>query len=83
MLIVLQLREDLITYLKTHQLEKKWQKALSLFLQNPRHPSLHTELLVPKENLIYSFRIDRKYRALFYVHADYSIEIIAFTNHYQ
>lgn len=81
--VILPLRKDLSAYLKFHQLEKKWQKTQSLFTENPRHPSLHTELLIPKENLIYSFRIDRKYRALFYIHSDYSVEIIAFTNHYQ
>jgi len=33
--------------------------------------------------LIYSFRLDRKYRAIFiYVDTD-TIEIIAFTNHYR
>lgn len=81
--LVLPLRKDLIAYLKIHQLEKKWEKALFFFTKNPRYPSLHTELLVPKENLIYSFRIDQKYRALFFIHKNNSVEVIAFTNHYR
>jgi len=77
------LRADLVLYLKQHNLIKKWLKIEQLFQQNPRHPSLHTELLEPKENLIYSFRLDKKYRALFYVHEDKSIEVFAITNHYK
>lgn len=77
------LRKDLFTYLKEHGLLKKWEKIKKLFEENPRHPSLHTELLEPKDNLIYSFRLDRKYRALFIIHQDKSAEIIAFTKHYR
>lgn len=76
------LRSDIIIYLHKHRLEKKWQKVQWLFETNPRHPSLHTELLEPKENLIYSFRLDRKYRALFIVREDQVMEIINITNHY-
>lgn len=76
------LRPDIIAYLRKHHLEKKWQKAHQLFETSPRHPSLHTELLEPKENLIYSFRLDRKYRALFIVRANQVMEIINITNHY-
>lgn len=77
------LRKDIEEYLKTHGLTKKWEKARALFTANPRHPSLHTELLEPKVNLIYSFRLDQQYRALFLVHADASIEVIKVTNHYR
>ncbi len=77
------LREDIEEYLKAHGLTKKWQKARTLFTANPRHPSLHTELLEPKENLVYSFRLDQQYRAIFLVHDDDSIEVIKITNHYR
>lgn len=76
------LRRDIVEYLKEHSLLKKWDKAKKLFEENPRHPSLHTELLEPKENLLYSLRVDKKYRAIFYVHEDKSVEIIKVTNHY-
>ena len=51
-------------YLDKRGLLSKWYKAVILFEVNPRHPSLNTELMEPKEEMIYSFRIDKKYRAL-------------------
>ena len=77
------IRSDLEIYLQKHTLTKKYNKAKALFELDPLYPSLNTELLEPKDRLIYSFRLDRKYRALFiYVKKD-EIEIIAFTNHYK
>ena len=49
----------------------------------PSHPSLGTELLEPKHRLIYAFRIDKKYRALFIYLPDGKVEIIAVTKHYR
>lgn len=43
----------------------KSQKQFRLFVQNLFHPSLHTEKLKPKENNVWSFRIDRKFRVIF------------------
>lgn len=63
-------------------LEKKFAKALKLFVLNHRHPSLHTELLEPRHRGIYSFRIDRKFRALFFLTAN-GAEIFKITNHYK
>lgn len=77
------LRDDLSLYLKKHNLTEKYSKCKMLFQQNPFYPSLHVELLEPKHRLIYSFRLDRKYRALFIYTGDQEIEIIAFTNHYK
>jgi len=78
-----ELREDLKKYLKKHNLQKKYEKAKELFESDPFYPSLNTELLEPKDRLIYSFRLDRKYRALFIYTGKNEIEIIAFTNHYK
>jgi plasmid maintenance system killer protein len=80
---ILPLRADLERYVDRHQLRKKWNKQRSLFEQNWRHPSLHTELLEPHELHIYSFRLDRKYRAIFVFVDDTTIEIIDITSHYQ
>jgi len=77
------LRADLKDYIRSHGLFKKWGKAKNLFEQNPFHPSLNTELLEPKNRLIYSFRIDLKYRALFICLPGDKIEIIAITKHYR
>jgi len=76
------LRPDLLAFLKAHNLEKKWEKAAGLFEENLRHPSLHTELLEPGWRGIYSFRIDRKYRALFFMRQE-GAEIFQVTKHYK
>lgn len=66
---ILELRDDQIDYLNQRQLLKKYEKVKQLF--------------EPKHRLLYSFRLDRKYRALFaYVESE-TIEIITFTNHYK
>ena len=61
------LRLDLEMKVKKLGLSGKFAKARSFFENDPRHPSLHTELLGPKQLKIYSFRIDRKYRAQFII----------------
>ncbi len=76
------LRKDLNDYLEKHNLSKKWNKALKLFEQNISHPSLNTELLEPKSRGIYSFRIDKKFRALFFMVGS-EAEIFQITNHYK
>lgn len=76
------LSKRLKLYLDRHQLNKKFKKQIVIFQQNPRHPSLHTELLEPKSEEVYSFRIDRKYRALFII-VDSQVEIIDINDHYQ
>jgi len=78
-----ELRKDLKEYLKIHNLGKKFNKAKKLFENNPFHPSLNTEILEPKHLKIYSFRIDKKYRAIFIYIDNKEIEIIAITNHYK
>ena len=84
MIAILPLSPRLAARLKTYGLEKKFQKQCTLLSKNPKHPSLHLELLEPKQHGIYSFRIDRKYRGLFFFRQDkIAIEIIAVTIHYQ
>ena len=69
-------------YLKSRNLEKKFEKQTVLLLKNFKHPSLNTELLEPKVLGLYSFRIDRKYRAIFALHRE-EITIIDINDHYQ
>ncbi|MBU4421178.1 MAG: hypothetical protein KKH84_09285 [Proteobacteria bacterium] len=80
--LISELRDDIKKYIKKYGLSKKWEKAKKLFEKNPSHPSLNTELLEPKHRLIYSFRIDRRYRALFICLPEDTIEILAVTKHY-
>jgi len=49
----------------------------------PFHPSLRTELLESRKMKIWSFRIDKKYRALFIFLKKDVIEIIDVNDHYQ
>ena len=81
--LIAELRDDTKKYIKKHGLSKKWDKAKKLFKNNPFHPSLNTELLEPKHRLIYSFRIDKRYCALFISLSEDEIEIIAITKHYR
>ena len=81
--LISEVRDDIKKYIKQHGLSKKWEKAKKLFENDPSHPSLNTELLEPKHRLIYSFRIDKKYRALFISLSEDKIEILAITKHYR
>lgn len=76
------LREDLREYLKTRRLEKKWEKARDFFERDIGYSSLETELLEPRWRGVYSFRLDKKYRALFVITSN-EAEIIRITNHYK
>ena len=81
---ILPLSPKLKSYLKRHGLTLKFEKQAKLLTINPKHPSLNTELLEPRKHGIYSFRIDRKYRALFILRQDKSkIEVLAITLHYK
>ncbi len=76
------IRKDLQEYLLVRGLLKKWEKASRLFEENPRHPSLNTELMNLSWRGMYSFRIDRKYRALFFITKG-TVEVFQITNHYK
>ncbi len=77
------LRKELITYLKKRNLFTKWIKRSTLFVENHKHPSLNFELLEPKWRGIFSFRLDRKYRALCFVDKNGEMEVFQITNHYK
>lgn len=84
MLNILPFSKIVLKKVKIFGLGKKFNKQLTIFIKDPRYPSLHTELLEPKEHGIYSFRIDQKYRALFIFRDDKTtIEIINITSHYK
>lgn len=68
--------------LSKFRLAKKFEKQKALFEMNPAHPGLNTEKLEPKSVGLYSFRIDKKYRAIFRIRNG-TAEIIHITKHYQ
>lgn len=77
------LRPDLFRYIKRRGLIKKFSKQLTLFTNNPRYPSLNTEILEPRKLKLYSFRIDKKYRAIFIMMTPDEVEIVDVNDHYQ
>jgi len=77
------LNPEIENYLKKRKLDKKFKKQKKLFEKNPFHPSLKTELLEPRKLRIWSFRLDRKYRAIFIFRRKDIIEIIDVNPHYQ
>jgi len=81
-MLIRSLNDRLKVYLVRHQLERKFIKQIKLFQQNPQYPSLHTELLEPKSEGVYSFRIDRRYRVLFII-INSEAEIVEINDHYQ
>lgn len=80
---ILPLDTEIQNYLQERGLEKKFEKQKSFFEKNPFHPSLETELLEPREMRIWSFRVDRKYRAIFIFLSRDIVEIIDVNNHYR
>jgi plasmid maintenance system killer protein len=80
---ILPLSPRLTKYLQTRGLTAKFTKQAALFARDPRHPSLNTELLEPKHLKFYSFRLGRKYRAIFvYLPEEQGIQIIDINDHY-
>jgi len=77
------LHSEIQEFLKKRGLEQKFKKQKEIFIINPFHPSLNTELLEPRTMKIWSFRIDKKYRAIFIFLEKDLIEIIDINNHYQ
>jgi plasmid maintenance system killer protein len=77
------LRVDILDYLIKHNILKKWEKSEGLFNKNIKYPSLNIELLEPKWKGVYSFRLDKKYRALYFINKQGEAEIICVTNHYK
>jgi plasmid maintenance system killer protein len=79
----LPIHKDIAKYLKKHNLEKKFFKQLELLLINISYPSLEVELLEPKHLKLWSFRVDKKYRAIFIFRDTSRIEILDVNNHYK
>lgn len=80
---ILPLHPEIQKYIKKRKLERKFNKQKNLFEGNPFHPSLETELLEPRNMRIWSFRVDKKYRAIFIFRDKDAVEIIEVNNHYR
>jgi Txe/YoeB family toxin of Txe-Axe toxin-antitoxin module len=77
------LRKDLEDFLIKRNLVQKFIKQKILFEKDYSHPSLNTEKLkgTPSKIKIYYFRLDKKYRCLFFV-KDSQVEIFDINCHY-
>lgn len=80
---LLPLSKRLIRYLEKRKIQNIFEKQKILFENNPFYSSLQIEILEPKQLRIYSFRVTRKYRAIFIYRGNSVIEIIDINNHYQ
>jgi len=80
---ILALHPELREYLRRRRLTRKFIKQKRLFEKDVFHSSLRTELLEPKRMCIWSFRLDRKYRAIFIFKTKNAVEIIDINDHYQ
>ena len=80
---ILPIHKDISEYLEKRNLERKFIKQLTLLKANISYPSLEVELLEPKSLKIWSFRVDKKYRAIFIFRDSKVIEILDVNNHYK
>ncbi len=80
---ILPLRQELFSFLAKRKLAEKFLKQKDLFEADLRHPGLNMELLEPKHLRLWSFRVDRKYRAVFIFRNRDTVEVIDINNHYR
>ncbi len=77
------LNKYLQKYIAKKNLVKKFEKQARFLVENPSHPSLNLELLESRTAGRYSFRIDKKYRAIFIFTEPDQIEIVDINPHYE
>jgi len=80
---ILILHRELQEYLRRRGLTQKFTKQKRFFEKDVFYSSLKTELLEPRRMRIWSFRLDKKYRAIFVFRTKSSVEIIDINDHYQ
>ena len=80
---ILPVHKEIEEYINKRNIREKFEKQKAFFENNPVHPSLKTELLEPRKMKIWSFRVDKKYRAIFIFRRRNVIEIIDINDHYQ
>lgn len=81
-MILLPIHTEIVEYLEARQLVRVFEKQCRLFMSDSKHPSLHTEVLEPKQLKLFSFRVNKKYRAIFIYRGPDVAEILDVNNHY-
>jgi plasmid maintenance system killer protein len=82
-MILLPVHPEILEYVTYRRLLRTFQKQCRLFIANSNHPGLHTEVLEPAHLKIHSFRVNKKYRAIFIYRGPDVVEILDVNNHYQ
>lgn len=77
------LNKYLQRYVARKNLVQKFEKQARFLVENPSHPSLNLEILEPRSAGRYSFRIDKKYRAIFIFISSDEIEVVDINPHYE
>lgn len=77
------LNKYLQKYVAKKNLTRKFEKQVKFLIENPSHPSLNLELLEPRLAGHYSFRIDKRYRAIFIFIKPDEVEIVDINLHYK
>lgn len=80
---ILPLHPEIVSYLEKRKLVTKFEKQKRLFESNPFHPSLNTELTEPRAMKVWSFRVDRRYRAIFIFRDGKTVEVLDVNLHYK
>lgn len=80
---ILPIHPEIEEYLRDHKLVKKFEKQVKFLEKDTSYPSLDVEMLEPRHLKIFSFRVDKKYRAIFVFLRRDTIEIIDVNNHYR
>ncbi len=81
---ILPASELVLKKVSKYNLSKKFKKQLLLLARDFYHPGLNCELLEPKKMGLYSFRLDRKFRAIFiFREKEKLIEVLNITIHYR
>lgn len=62
-------------------LQKKAVKQINIFKEYPFYPSLNNEKLEPKDNGLWSIRIDQKYRILYKYDKNNIVVLLACGSH--
>ncbi|OGZ08060.1 MAG: hypothetical protein A3D65_04635 [Candidatus Lloydbacteria bacterium RIFCSPHIGHO2_02_FULL_50_13] len=82
-MILLPVHPEILEYVTRRRLLRTFQKQCLIFIADSDRPGLHTEMLEPKHLKIHSFRVNKKYRAIFIYRGPDVVEILDVNNHYQ
>lgn len=63
------------------EIKRKLCKQEKIFIQNPRHPSLNTEKITPKQKEIWTYRVDKRYRVAFRFENNDTVVLLVVGNH--